>query len=74
MSAILERATGPAIWSGQDFSKDDNWIFRLSPSDIKEIDKAVGIAKINSTPIQELTPNEFPLPYLGKRLQTLKMR
>ena len=72
MSAILERVTGPAIWSGQDFKKDDNWIFRLSPSDIREIDKAVGIAKISSTPIEELTPNQFPLPCLGKRLLALK--
>ena len=72
MPRISKCAIGPAVWSGQDFREINSWVFKLSSSDINEINKALSVAVEKNIPIQNVTSNDFPLPHLGKQLKVLR--
>jgi len=62
-------ATGPAVWTGSELARTDDWNIRLTPADVRELDEALaGIAPKN-IPIQKITAADFPLPKLGIRLR-----
>ena len=61
--------TGPSAWYGREMRKTDAWIFRLTRSDIAEIDAAVAASR--ALPIASIGRREFPLPALGPRLDAL---
>jgi hypothetical protein len=62
---------GPSAWYGPVLSRQTDWLYQLSDTEIREIETAVsdiaGISKNLST----LSPDDFPLPNFGLRLQSL---
>ncbi|KAH6975284.1 hypothetical protein BKA56DRAFT_633980 [Ilyonectria sp. MPI-CAGE-AT-0026] len=60
---------GPLIWSGADFKDDHPYTLRLSHEDVLEIDNALAEFKKLELDGDEVSPNNFPLPRLSRRLR-----
>lgn len=58
----------PAAWYGRTLSASDEWIFRLTASDLAEIDRAIAAFQATGAPLGGITSRQFPLPTLGPRL------
>ena len=54
----------PAAWLGRDVSRRRDWIHRLTPPEIAEIDAALARARATGRPMAELSRADFPLPKL----------
>jgi hypothetical protein len=64
---------GPSAWLGRDLrSREDEWIYRLSPNEIAEIEAATAAARARGLDIAEIRPADFPLPNLGTKLDRLR--
>lgn len=63
------RIEGPSAWYGRDMKNSDEWLFRLSPEDLREIDAAVKASA--HIEIKNIDRAAFPLPTLGPRLESL---
>tara|TARA_Y100001934_G_C12376525_1_gene789545 strand:- start:1102 stop:2130 length:1029 start_codon:yes stop_codon:yes gene_type:complete len=59
---------GPAVWQAVDLRADESWIWRLTASDLAEIDCAIDTARANGVGLPDMTKAAFPLPNLGPRL------
>ncbi|GAB1319225.1 TauD/TfdA-like domain-containing protein [Madurella fahalii] len=57
-------------WAGSDFKSEDDYVIRLSPEDVLEIE--AGLAYFKALPgdlgPDDVSPTTFPLPVLGSRL------
>ncbi len=62
---------GPAAWYGDALERQTDWIYQLSESEVREIETAVAGLAGASENLAPITPNDFPLPTLGPRLQRL---
>lgn len=69
MLDAIKPATGPAVWTGSELEKSDEWNIRLTPVDIKELDAALARVERLAIPVHEITAAEFVLPKLGLRLR-----
>lgn len=65
---------GPSAWHAPTMAERDDWIFRLGPEEVGEIEAAVALTRQRDLPIQEIEAADFPLPRLGARLQALRHR
>ena len=63
-----EPVSGPGAWYGRDLARRDDWIYRFTVAQIREIEAAVAGARV---PLYELTPQAFPLPSVGPFLRRL---
>jgi hypothetical protein len=64
--------TGPAVWYGRDLAaRSHEWIYRLSPAELAELDAAVRIYKASGRPLAAITPVDFPLPAFAAALARL---
>jgi hypothetical protein len=61
-----EPVCGPGAWYGRDLARRDDWIYRFTAAQIREIEAAVAGARV---PLGELTPQNFPLPSVGPFLR-----
>lgn len=68
MLDVTKPATGPAAWMGSDMAQTDDWIIRLTPADIGELDDALAGIADKEIRVHEITAADFPLPKLGVRL------
>ena len=59
MAKVIDPATGPAVWTGVELSQNDDWIIKLTPSDLKELNTAVMNIQRRNIPVQEITTNDF---------------
>src|SRR5262245_50287944 len=60
---------GPKAGRGEDLARDpSSWLVTLSPAEIADLDRALGIAKATGRPLVEIRREDFPLPVLGPRL------
>lgn len=62
----------PAAWRGGELQKRDDWQYTLSPEEVREIDVALVKATASSRPVEELTPQTFPLDKLAERLGAIQ--
>lgn len=60
--------TGAAAWKAADFKNDNSWLYRLSPTELEEIDAATWSLKSKGLGPLEFTKYDFPLPTLGPKL------
>jgi len=58
----------PAAWTAAGLAKSDRWEYRLSPSEVAELDMALGVAKSRGLTDRTLTRAAFPLPTLAPTL------
>ena len=64
--------TGPSVWYGRDLAaREHDWIYRLSPAELAEIDAAVHIFKASGRSLAAISPEDFPLPAFGGALRRL---
>ena len=65
--------TGPSAWKGADLVKQpEKWIYRLSASEIAEIETATDAATLTRKPMIEITAEDFPLPTFAATLDTIR--
>ncbi|KAF7193762.1 Taurine hydroxylase-like protein SAT17 [Pseudocercospora fuligena] len=69
-SGFPEKLGGPLIWSSSDFQDENEYIIRLSKSDIEEITSALKHFKDLELEGDEVDEKSFPLPTLGPRLES----
>ena len=64
--------TGPSVWYGRDLApREHDWIYRLSPAELAELDAAVHIFKASGRSLAAISPEDFPLPAFGGALRRL---
>jgi hypothetical protein len=59
---------GPAVWYGAQLARSDEWVFRFSDVELREIDHAIQTFHAAGVALCDITPECFPLPTLGLRL------
>ena len=59
---------GPSAWYGPDVANRTDWIEPWSPAELAEIESAGQPLARNEIDAQSLSPNDFPLPMLKRRL------
>jgi hypothetical protein len=62
---------GPAAWTGDELSRDHDWIWKLSAAELTEIDDAVRHAKALGKPVLRIDKEDFPLPSFAQRLRLM---
>ncbi len=64
---------GPSAWIGADMrGRETEWSYRLSPSEIAEIETALKSVQARGVGIAEIRRDDFPLPTLGPVLDRLR--
>src|ERR1700727_1962863 len=64
---------GPAAWFGADMrGREAEWSYRLSPSEIAEIEAALKAVQARGIDIADIRREDFPLPTLGPVLDRLR--
>ncbi len=63
--------SGPNAWTSAGLAGRDDWIFRLTPAHLAEIDAALGQAHAEVPALYDVTARDFPLPALAAELARL---
>ncbi|MFD4689290.1 TauD/TfdA family dioxygenase [Streptomyces sp. NPDC058463] len=66
--ALYAPCSGPSVWRGGDPADHEEWILRLSPRHLAEIDSALSEARRRDRTLLKLTAADFPLPTLAGEL------
>ncbi|KAF5018827.1 hypothetical protein F66182_9190 [Fusarium sp. NRRL 66182] len=61
--------TGPLVWSGAEFQGNHTYTLHLSEDEAAEIDSALASFKSLGLDGDEVSPDNFPLPALSRRLR-----
>ncbi len=76
MSAALpsrRKIEGPSAWTGADMrTREAEWSYRLSSSEIDEIEAALRLVRARGLDIADIRREHFPLPTLGPVLDRLR--
>jgi Taurine catabolism dioxygenase TauD, TfdA family len=64
--------TGPAAWRGPECAARGDWLTRLAPEQIDELEAATHGVLAAGVPLARLTAADFPLPALGPWLAGLR--
>ena len=63
---------GPAAWIGKDMrGREAEWSYRLSPSEVAEIETAVKAVRARGLDLSDIRREDFPLPTLGPVLDRM---
>lgn len=68
----VQPVTDPAGWTKEDLVRSDAWIYRLTETDIAELDDVVSGLEKQNTDIKDITRDSFALPALGSKLDAIK--
>lgn len=60
--------TGPGVWYGRDLQPRTDWIRHLSEAELADLDRAVRAYKAKGARLEDLSPENFPLPVLAPAL------
>jgi hypothetical protein len=60
----------PAAWIGRDLQQRADWLHRLTPRELEELDSAVVCLRASGKPIASITAADYPLLELGAAIQT----
>ena len=71
VGTVRKPVSGPSVWSGRDYADRDDWIHRLSATELAEIDAAVNSIPVDIPALYQITAGNFPLPHLSKALAGL---
>jgi hypothetical protein len=59
----------PNVWRGAEISRENAWIHRLSPEEIRDLDAAVAHARATGKALGALTRDDFPLAALAASVE-----
>ena len=62
------RVVGPEVWLGSDLATTDDWVLRLSRSDVAELTAALARVRARGLSMGEVGPEDFALPTLRSKL------
>ena len=71
VQATPRPVTGPGAWYGPDLARRGDWLLQLDATEIAEIDAAIATFRASGAAMQDISPQNFPLPALGLRLKSL---
>ena len=78
MTPSRQLIEGPSAWIGADMrGREAEWSYRLSPSEIAEIEAALKSVQARGLDVADIRREDFPLPTLGPvldRLRGLRLR
>src|SRR5262249_56820327 len=66
------RPSGRSVWLGKDLVETDDWIVRLSPATLEEIDAAVGRLRGRNAYETPVRREEFPLATMADDLARMR--
>ncbi|KAF8346163.1 hypothetical protein F5887DRAFT_125135 [Amanita rubescens] len=66
-----KKVESPLVWEGKDFKDESEWVYELTPDQLKEIDDAVKHFCSLGKPLGYVSPSTFPLPNVGPVLRGL---
>ncbi|GAA3484966.1 TauD/TfdA family dioxygenase [Streptomyces yanii] len=70
--SVLRRSyTGPAAWQGPDLAGSDEWVLRLAPAQIDELEAALRAVRERGVPLLKVSAGDFPLPTLAGELERI---
>ena len=71
--SLPDAITSPVAWTGRDMmAAPERWTYRLSDSDVAEIENAATIFIDSGRPLGQITRDLFPLPKFGVWLESLR--
>ena len=71
--SLPDAITSPVAWTGRDMmATPERWTYRLSDSDVAEIENAATIFIDSGRPLGQITRDLFPLPKFGVWLESLR--
>ena len=71
--SLPDAITSPVAWTGRDMmAAPERWTYRLSDSDVAEIENAATIFSDSGRPLGQITRDLFPLPKFGVWLESLR--
>ncbi|TFK27344.1 Clavaminate synthase-like protein [Coprinopsis marcescibilis] len=59
---------GPIVWKGSDWTNEDQWVYRLSPEELAEIQTGLDHFKNLGLEMGYISKDTFPLPTLSSKL------
>ena len=62
----------PAAWHGAQLLQRDDWLCRLTASDIAELNRALETVSRDGIPVTDISPGNFPLPTLSQKLFSIQ--
>ncbi|KAF8870697.1 hypothetical protein CPB84DRAFT_1906413 [Gymnopilus junonius] len=66
-----KEVSGPIVWEGKDWKSGDQWVYKLSGSELTEINDALGHFRSLNIGIGYVGKENFPLPILSPKLREL---
>ena len=63
--------SGTQGWLGSILKSDPSWVYRLSPSDLSELDNSLRRVEAKGLKLEDIKRSDFPLPNLGPRILEL---
>ena len=73
MTPLRRLIKGLSAWTGADMrGREAEWSYRLSPSEIAEIEAALKLVQARGLDLAEIRREDFPLPTLGPVLDRLR--
>jgi len=69
---VLEALETHAEWRARDIEDRQAWTYRLTASDIAEIDEALAHARAHRGELLDVTREDFPLPTLGPKISAFE--
>jgi len=67
----LQPVTDRSAWIGEELARSTEWMYQLTPSDLGEIDAAIGQARRSGKPVANIERRDFPLGALENTLERI---
>ena len=64
-SVAREPLATPSTWLGPELLRNHDWVRRLTPGQVSDLENALSVAKASGKPLTLLTRDDFPLPVLS---------
>ncbi len=71
-AVAMQKVIDPAEWYPDEFSDSDHWIYRLSETEIAEIEAAVAGVEERGLDLMDIAREDFPLATLGPALAEVR--
>ncbi|KAF8586906.1 taurine catabolism dioxygenase TauD [Ramaria rubella] len=65
------KVEGKIVWEGKDWTREEQWVYQLTPIELDEIANALVHFKSLNIPMGYINKDTFPLPTLGDALKNL---
>ncbi len=63
---------GPEVWSIAELKDSTDWIQYIEPAEVDEIDTMLKAFRGRTTPLTELSRDDFPMPCIAQRFETVR--